>query len=76
MTFSNNVSYMVKILTFYTIMTWILNHVIKSSILTLALKLHDLSWIIYDTYEGWKSKTTIDNKVRAIEQIFVLDSVN
>ena len=31
---------------------------------------------IYDTYESKKSKATINNKVRAIEQIFVLDPVN
>ena len=28
----------------------------SKGLLTLVLKLHDLFWIIYDTYEGWKSK--------------------
>ena len=38
-------------------------------LLTLVLKLHDLFWIICDTYED--RKTTINNKVREIEQKLV-----
>ena len=41
MTFSNQVSYMVKILTFYIIMT--------QTFKMLLFKLHDLFWIIYVT---------------------------
>ena len=45
-------------------------HVIKTS-----LKLHDLFWIIYYTSEGWKLKTTINNKDIAMEQKCGLDPV-
>ena len=41
----------------------------------MVLKLQDLFRIMYDTYEGWKAKATINNKVRTIEQIRVLDPV-
>ena len=27
--------------------------------LTLVLELHDIIWIIYDTYKDWESKTNI-----------------
>ena len=37
--------------------------------------MHNLFWIIYDIYEGWKSKATINNKVREIKQVYVLDPV-
>ena len=57
MTFTNNVLYMVKTLTFYMTMTRNFYHVIKR-LLTLAVKLHDLLWTLYDTYEGWKSKSS------------------
>ena len=73
MTFSNNVSYMVKILTFYIIMTRFFTMSSKG-LLTLVLKLQDLFWIQYDTYEGWKSKNNY-NTVGTIEQICVLDPV-
>ena len=60
----NKVSYMVKISTF-------------NINLTFNIVLHDLFSIIYDTYdEVWKSKTTINNKDRAIEQKCGLDPVN
>ena len=42
--------------------------------LTLVLKLHDLFWIIYDMIVG-NQKETINNKIRAIEKMFVLDPV-
>ena len=29
---------------------------IQKVLLTLVLKVNDLFWILYDTYEGWKSK--------------------
>ena len=43
--------------------------------LTLELKLHDLFRIIYDLMRVRNPKTTINNKVRAIEQMFVLAPV-
>ena len=45
-------------------------------LLTLVLKLHDLFWAIYDTYVVGNQETTIKNKVRAIEHIFVIDAAN
>ena len=51
---------MVKILTFYIIMTWIFTMPLKV-LLTLVLKLHDLSWIIYDIY-GIKNKKKLEIK--------------
>ena len=51
MTFSNNASYMVNILTFYMIMTQMFTMLYKV-LLTLVLKLHDFVWIISDTYES------------------------
>ena len=35
-------------------------------------KLHDLFWVIYDTYEGQIKKATINSKVRAKEQMFLV----
>ena len=51
---------MVKILTFYIIMTWIFTMPLKV-LLTLVLKLHDLSWIIYDIY-GIKNQNNLEIK--------------
>ena len=42
MTFSNNVSYKVKILTFYINMTRTFTTILQKGLLALALKLHDL----------------------------------
>ena len=69
MTFSNTVSSMVKILTLDIIMTRIF-----TISLTLVLKLHNQSHV----WSSWvrNQETTINNKVRATEQIFVLDPVN
>ena len=44
--------------------------------LIMVVKLHDLSWIIHVLMRVKNQKTTIDNKVRAIEQIFELDPLN
>ena len=66
MTFSNIVSYMAKILTFYIIMT---------RTLTLVYKLRDLFWIIYELMIVENQNAIINNEVRAIEQILVLDPV-
>ena len=41
--------------------------------LTLVLKLHDLIWIIYGTYDGLK--ITINNKSGAITDMSLLDPV-
>ena len=51
---------MVKILTFYIIMAWIFTMPLKG-LLILVLKLHDLSWIIYDIY-GIKNKKKLEIK--------------
>ena len=45
------VSYMVKILKFYIIMTRNFYH-LQKILLSLVLKMHDLFLTIYDTYEG------------------------
>ena len=42
-------------------------------LLTLVLKLHELYMILV---KAGNQKITINNKVRVIEQIFVLDPVN
>ena len=55
MKFSNNVSHMVKILTFYIIVTRIFT-MSQKFLSTLVLKLHDIFCITYDTAEDWKSK--------------------
>ena len=36
-------------------------HAMKG-LINLTLKLHDLFWIIYDTYEGWKSKNNFEQQ--------------
>ena len=65
---------MVKNLTLYIIITaaFIMSY---KHWLTLVLKLHDLFWVIYGTYlRGFKIKKATNNKIIALEQIFVLHS--
>ena len=63
MMFSNNVSYMVKILTFY------MNRSVDFDISTARSLLNPIRYLC-----GLEiKKTTIKNKVRAIKQIFVLN---
>ena len=45
---------MIKILTFFTIMTEIFTMSLKGLLME-VLKLHDLFLMIYDTYKSWKS---------------------
>ena len=51
------------------ILVWIL---LEFHDLTMLRKLHDLFWVIYDTYEGQIKKATINSKVRAKEQMFLV----
>ena len=72
MKFLNNVSYMVKILTFYIIMTKMFYHIIKRSIMYGLLD-RTISFELYMTLMRVRTqKPTINNNVRAIEKTFVL----
>ena len=70
MRFSNNVSYMLKILTYYIIMTRILT-ISWKGLLNCAIS---FQWYMILMRIG-NQKATINNKVRAVEQKFILDPV-
>ena len=70
MTFSNNVSFIVKMSTFYIIMTQLFIMALKG-LLNYTISFE--SYVILMRIEN--QKTTINNKVRATEQKFVLDPV-
>ena len=72
MNFLNNVSYMVKILTFYIIMMKIFYHIIKRSIMYGLLDC-TISFELYMTLMRVRTqKPTINNNVRAIEKMVLL----